>query len=201
MLGDELADRVATIIYGVAGQQSGRAMRTYKAVYRIQEARNLVGFMLTVALMRHWACPERLESQPISNWATVPSLRGRVDTHPLRDMLLKILPDQTELELQATGTGTADRENRADKFVGPPSRHPLPGNAHVLLIDDTWTTGANVNSAVLTLRKAGAATVSVLVVARWLNPEFGENAAFFRDRLTSDYDPSICPWTGGGCPP
>lgn len=197
--GAQLADRVATIIYGIAGYQSGRAMRNYKAAYRIPEARNLVGFMLTVALMRHWGCPERGARQPISMWATVPSLSGRVDMHPLRAMLLKILSDRKEFELQTTGI--AGREIRADKFVGPPSGNPLPGDTHVLLIDDTWTTGANVNSAVLTLREAGAATVSVLVVARWLNPEFGENADFIRDRLKSDYDPSICPWTGGACPP
>lgn len=39
-------------------------------------------------------------------------------------------------------------------------------SAHVLLVDDILTTGATCNEAARTLRKAGAAQVSVLVIAR-----------------------------------
>jgi hypothetical protein len=78
---------------------------------------------------------------------------------------------------------------------------PLPAGAHVLLVDDTWARGGHAQSAVLALRAAGAARVSVLVAARWINADFGGNAAFIRGLADRDYDPAICPWTGAACPP
>jgi len=69
-----------------------------------------------------------------------------------------------------------------------------------LILDDTWTTGSNAQSAVLTLRRAGAEAVSVMVVGRWLSPNFGTTADFIKTRLQRDYDPDICPVSGGRCP-
>jgi orotate phosphoribosyltransferase len=76
----------------------------------------------------------------------------------------------------------------------------LPRGSHPLLLDDTWTTGGHAQSAVLALRAVGAAHVSLLVVARWVKEDFGDNAAFLRGLADRDYDPEICPWTGGDCP-
>jgi adenine/guanine phosphoribosyltransferase-like PRPP-binding protein len=69
----------------------------------------------------------------------------------------------------------------------------MPPESHVLLIDDTWTTGGHAESAALALRKAGAAQVSALVVARWLKENYGDNKRFIADLATQDYDPSIRP--------
>ena len=71
----------------------------------------------------------------------------------------------------------------------------------MLLVDDTWARGGHAQSAVLALRAAGAARVSVLVAARWINEDFGGNAAFLRGLADRDYDPALCPWTGAACPP
>ncbi len=68
----------------------------------------------------------------------------------------------------------------------------------MLLIDDTWTTGGHAQSAVLALRRAGAAWVSVLVVGRWLKEDYGDNREFIAN--LGDYDPCLCPWTGAACP-
>ena len=70
----------------------------------------------------------------------------------------------------------------------------------MLLLDDTWATGGHAQSAVLGLRAAGAAHVSLLVVARWIKADFGDNAAFLRGLADRDYDPEVCPWTGSDCP-
>jgi hypothetical protein len=35
--------------------------------------------------------------------------------------------------------------------------------------------------------------VSVLVVARWVKEDFGENAKFLRELANQDYDPKVCP--------
>jgi orotate phosphoribosyltransferase len=76
----------------------------------------------------------------------------------------------------------------------------LPQGSHVLLIDDTWTTGGHAQSAVLALRKAGAARVSVLVVARWLKEDYGGNKTFIAELTTVTMTRGICPWTGAACP-
>jgi hypothetical protein len=41
--------------------------------------------------------------------------------------------------------------------------------------------------------------VSVLVVSRYLRPGYGHNAEFIKKRLQRDYNPRICPVTGGDC--
>jgi hypothetical protein len=70
----------------------------------------------------------------------------------------------------------------------------------VLLIDDTWTGGGHAQSAAVALRRAGATHVSMLVVARCVKEDFGDNARFLRELSSKDYDPATCPWTGGNCP-
>lgn len=76
----------------------------------------------------------------------------------------------------------------------------LPRGSHVLLMDDTWTGGGHSQSAAQALHKAGAARVSLLVVARWINDDFGNNAEFLRTLADRDFNTEICPWTGGNCP-
>jgi len=71
---------------------------------------------------------------------------------------------------------------------------------HVLILDDVWTTGSTAQSAALAVRRAGAAAVSVMVVGRWLNPDRRGTADFIATRLQCDFDPDICPVTGGECP-
>ena len=70
---------------------------------------------------------------------------------------------------------------------------------HVLVIDDTWTTGGHAQSAASAIRATGASAVTVIVLARWLSPGFGNTAAFIAARLKSDYDPVTCPLTGVRC--
>ena len=45
----------------------------------------------------------------------------------------------------------------------------------VLLIDDTWTTGANAQSAAAALKRAGAGPVAAVVIGRHLNRRWGSN--------------------------
>lgn len=52
--------------------------------------------------------------------------------------------------------------------------------AEVLLIDDTWTTGASAQAAAQALRRAGARRVALVVIARHVNPGFGDNGARLR---------------------
>ncbi len=50
----------------------------------------------------------------------------------------------------------------------------------MLLIDDTWTTGANAQSAAAALKSAGAGPVAAVVIGRHLNREWHENDRHIR---------------------
>lgn len=50
--------------------------------------------------------------------------------------------------------------------------HSLRGDPAVLLIDDTWTSGGNAQSATLALRQAGASKVAIVVIGRHFDRNF-----------------------------
>jgi predicted amidophosphoribosyltransferase len=191
-----LADAVAFLTYAVADQQSGYVMRGYKAPRPVDEHVMIVALLIMTALSTHAHCPEVLVGAPVTHWATVPSLPAKPGEHPLHKILSNSAPG-SEVRLMAAASTQHPRDVNPEHFRAPVQ---LPRDSHVLLIDDTWTGGGHAQSAVLALRRAGAAHVSVLVVARWIKEDFGENAKFLRELADQDYDPKVCPWTGGSCP-
>jgi len=191
-----LADAVAFLSYAVAGQQSGYVMRGYKAPRPLEEHRTIVALLLLVALSGHASCPGALAGKPVTHWATVPSLPAKRGEHPFHALVSKIA-SWPEAPLIAAANAPQPRVISPEHFR--PSGQ-LPPSAHVLVLDDTWATGGHAQSAALGLHSAGAAHVSLLVVARWINTDYRDNAAFLRTLADRDYDPEICPWTGGECP-
>lgn len=191
-----LADLVAFLTYAVAGQQSGYVMRGYKAPKPLEEHRAIVALLLLAALSRHGSCPAALAGTAVTHWATVPSLPAKPGEHPFHAIVSKIAP-WSEMPLAAAASAPHPRAINREHFH---SRGPLPPGSHVLLLDDTWAAGGHAQSAVLGLRAGGAAHVSLLVVARWVKTDFGDNAAFLRSLADRDYDPEVCPWTGNDCP-
>lgn len=191
-----LADAVAFLTYAVAGQQSGYVMHGYKAPRPLEEHRGIVALLLLLALSRHAQCPSALAGTAVTHWATVPSLPTKPGEHPLHATVSKIAP-WPEIPLAAAARVPQPRVISPEHFraCGPPMQ-----GAHLLLIDDTWTTGGHAQSAVLALRAVGATHVSLLVVARWIKEGYGDNAAFLRSFADRDFDPGLCPWTGTGCP-
>ena len=190
-----LADATAFLTYAVAGQESGYLMRGYKARPPVAEHRMVVGLLLHLALEGHTRCAGILGGLPVTHWATVPSLPPKPYEHPLHGLVISRARG-AEAPLVAAAGVQQPRAVNADHFA---CNMPLPEGSHVLLIDDTWTTGGHAQSAVLALRKAGATRVSVLVVARWLKEDYGDNKQFIADMRTRDFNTRICPWTGGSC--
>lgn len=193
--GEHLADAVGALTYAVERQQSGHVMYGYKSERPVEEHVAVVAMTVMLGLSLHSGCISTLMSAPVTHWTVVPSLRGRAGPHPLRRLVLPAAPGQ---ELAVTAApGVADpRSVRPDNFLVP----ALDGPAHVLVLDDTWTGGGHAQGCAVAVRAAGAARVSVLAIARWLNPKWADNETWIRDRLTQDYRPEICPWTGGHCP-
>jgi hypothetical protein len=191
-----LGDAVAFLTYAVAGQESGYVMRGYKARPPVAEHRMVVGLLLFLALHEHTECAGVLAGLHVSHWAIVPSLPAKPREHPLRSLVFSHAQG-TEVPLVAANSTQSPRAVNPAHFA---CTTPLPQRSHVVLIDDTWTSGGHAQSAVLALRGAGAVRVSVLVVARWIKEDFAGNKKFLKDLAGRDYDPDICPWTSGACP-
>jgi predicted amidophosphoribosyltransferase len=194
--GARLADATAFLTYAVPGRQSGYVMRGYKARPPIGEHRTIVTLLAVLGLTQHGSCAGRLLAAPVTHWAVVPSLPARPGEHPLRPIVRTLAPG-TELPLSAAGHAPCPRSVDPQHFRAGAVLRP---GAHVLVIDDTWVGGGHAQSAALAARGAGATYVSVLVLARWLNEDYGSNARFLADLADRNYDPGLCPWTGAGCP-
>jgi len=134
-------------------------------------------------------------------WATIPSVRsGRKNEHPLHLIVSAVLNTHIEVVLRTT-EGAEGRGFNPNLFTCD----PVPHNAPVLLIDDSWTSGGNVLSASVALKTAGASNVNAMILGRLLNPgswsptrEFIDHDGLhlnFGDGLQPGFDPARSPWT------
>ena len=137
-------------------------------------------------------------------WATVPSVRSkRPNKHPLNTIVSAILGAHVEVVLH-TADEVEGRTFNPHLFTCD----PVPGGSPVLVVDDSWTSGANVLSAAAALKDAGASSVNAMVLGRLLNPgawpptrEFIDHNGLrldFGDGLQPGFDPSRLPWTKVG---
>lgn len=194
------ADQVAALTYAINTGQAAYVMHGYKASPPVQEHAVVVALVGLVGLSLHAECAGRRLGVAITHWSTIPSLPTKNREHPLRGLIAAAAPGQ-EVAMTAAMTVTSTRSVDPNHF----RIDELPQGAHLLLVDDTWVGGGHAQSAALAARAAGAARVSVLVLARWIDPrwevaEYGNNDRFMAQRCTRDYDPDVCPWTGGACP-
>jgi hypothetical protein len=195
--GADLADLVASLIYAVGGSQAAFVMRAYKAPQPQVGQMRLVSYLIWFGMLHHVGCVEKVAGSPLTHWATVSSHPPKTGEHPLHQIVAAAPPVEHEVMLTAASHTNGDpRTTARGRFISG----GLPARSHVLLIDDTWTTGGHGQSAVLALRDSGADRVSMMVAARWLNRGYGNNGQFIKDRLTANYEPAICPWTAGLCP-
>ena len=177
--------------------QAGRVMWDYKnPSLNSTSAIGVVGLLAALGLTGHVACLTRIVGTPVDAWATVPSLPPRPERpHPLNRITGRLSREGSiQVQIQGAADPVKPRSVSADHFslISENAR-----GRHVLLIDDTWTSGGHALSATLALRRGGAEHVSVLVLARWLTLGWeATTQEWAKAALTSpDYDPEVCPWT------
>ena len=125
----------------------------------------------------------------------MPSTRVGTALHDL----VASLSQRTDAEVPVRFIGMAgSRELRpADWQID--MAEPIP--EHVVLVDDSWVTGAHAQAVACALKSAGVRQVSIFTVARVLDPRWSANQEFIKMRFAgSGFDWTRCPWTGGDCP-
>jgi len=127
--------------------------------------------LLLVFLRDHGSCIWRAAGMTNpTHVAVVPTARGRPGPHPLRVLIAPYLQSPWA-ELTARTRDERTRDLDPDRFAAA----PVPG-ARVLLVDDTWTTGASAQSAAMALRRAGARSVATIVLGRHVSLADAESA-------------------------
>jgi hypothetical protein len=163
-----LADAVVPVACAMKGSGLAQALWRYKSPRGGAEpAQRALRALLLVFLREHGPCVWRSAGMPApTHVSVVPSGRGRPGPHPLAALITPYLARPPATLVTAGPADLGCRELDPGRFR---ATQPLPGAA-VLLLDDTWTTGATVQSAAVALRTAGARHVAVVVLGRHLNP-------------------------------
>lgn len=198
--GEAIADRVATMVYAEKGTQTYHAMYGYKARQPQSVHEHVVNSLLALAIVGHADCDLKLaEHAAVFRWTTVPSTRDRArPEHPLHALVSRLFAPGYELPVRAAPGAVKDGAVRPQNCE---VRGQIACATHVVVIDDSWVRGGSVQSVAAAVRNAGAASVSILAIARVLDPTWGPTAEFLRQgKLTAYFDYTICPWTGESCP-
>lgn len=199
----DVADLTASVIYGVDGTQSAKLMYGYKSTPQSNALVQRVTSLAAVALRGHVRCAGKLLDVSCTHWATVPSLQNVGSNHPFRAILNGL--GKHDAEIMVTATDVVKGKTKQERRTYNPDFYavatPIPPNVHVMLVDDTWTSGSHSQSVATALKRAGAAKVSALAIARWLDPADPWSKRVYTDSIKPQpYDPDLCPWTGGACP-
>lgn len=183
------ADLVVTLVYAIKGGQSAHLMHTYKTPAATKTGLDQLRLLLSSALILHGECIESSVGSRASALAVVPSTRAPRRPHPLRYIApsgysnVELVPGPGFKQTPRCLVGDLWKVQNPAAVVGK----------HVLLIDDTWTTGAHIQSAAVALRASGATAVTAVVLARWLDPGWSPTATFLTTLLGKDYDIFHCP--------
>ena len=190
---------VAPISYSIAREQLHHALMGYKRLSG-DIARRLTVELAAVLwrfLVAHEGCVSAatgVRSFPLVT--TVPSgERARDKDHPLRRIVGELVGptrDRYQPLLQRSRLDVSPRQLDLGKFD---ATCELAGEP-VLLIDDTWTTGASARSVAAALSNAGSGPVAAIVIGRHLNRGWHENDRRL-SRLAQRFDWSRCPLCDG----
>lgn len=196
---DRLADVVVPLSY--AGKQIRSCEQHYSDIYQYKEGSSPALYRLAALLYlfyrHHAACLVRHVGAPVRHVTAVPSGRGRTG-HPLPELAGSLKPS---LFVPAQYVGLP-RTGRANEMDPDDFAFDAPLSGHVMIVEDTWVTGANAQALAVKARECGADQVSIVVLARMLNPGFGLNPVLIKSEpFNRKWDLQPCPVTGDNCQP
>lgn len=172
--------RVVPICLTASDNQLHHSLRKYKDdVYTPPSIRRRfsvqIAALFTRFLSNHRAC---IAARASGGWdciTYVPSTRRRTGEHPLNEALcLSPWLDRQLEQLLAPGPGRATHNAASDDAFS--LVHEVAGQ-RVLLLDDTFTSGARGQSAASTLQLGGAQVVALVPAGRYVDPMFSQESA------------------------
>jgi hypothetical protein len=186
-------DGMSAISYSVSGEQLHYALAGYKRLPppAAQRLSLVLGAVLARHLIDHEHClAAGVGSEGFELVTSVPARHGPRDS--LESMLKTFVAPIGGRYRPLLTVG--DPDVPAHRFSARRYRATtaLAGQS-VLLIDDTWTTGASAQSAAAALAAAGAGRVGALVIGRFVNRRWHRNDARLQ-ALARRYDWTLCPW-------
>jgi hypothetical protein len=163
-----LADAVAPVAYAVKGSRLARDLWLYKSGRPGSGAAGARLLLLLLAFLHdHGARVWRQAGMARPSHAcVVPSGRGRAGPHPLQALAAPYLALPWMGMSPRPGGDPWARSLDAGRFRAGREA----AGAEVLLLDDTWASGASAQSASAALKLAGAPAVAVVVIGRHVSP-------------------------------
>lgn len=180
----------------VRGSQFYTTLSGYKNSYLPDEVRGQFALRLGALLARflrdHGACVRHAAGEDWDVITTVPSSSSRVGEHPLV-RVVKMARAQHALVQELLEPAEADRlDHRYASDHGYRVTRDV-GGARVLLIDDTFTTGARIQSAASALATANASVTAAVCLGRVVRPDYADEAqALWDERREIPFDFGVC---------
>lgn len=196
IIGPMRLDAVGFVSLAPAGGQLARDLYTYKLPRIPDRIRRRLMLGLAAVLWRwldaHESCLAHAAVTDGFDLVTfVPSAGGRTADHPLVTVVGGLVDgtgERTSDVLRLKRERPTPHRQYADRFAATCDL----GGHRVLLIDDTWTTGANMQSAAAALKRAGADTVAGVAIGRWLRTDYKGNAAWLARALRTTWTWETC---------
>lgn len=174
--------------------QLHHSLRNYKNSAYGQQSRDLFSLQIAALFERflfvHKSCIAAAAGEDWDVISVVPSSQGRTGPHPLESALRRSPWLASQLELLLGIGPTPATHNQAN--VGAYRTLQAVDGRRVLLVDDTYTTGARAQSAASVLRRAGAHPIAVVPAARYVNPDWPPSQALMGRSTSLSYSFDYC---------
>ena len=142
--------------------------------------------LLGCFLQRHDGCIAAAAGGGWDIITSVPSSTDRPGEHPLATAI-KLVPSLRDQYEPLLRRGSTPPQHNVASEDGYEPLRPL-GGERVLLVDDTFTSGARAQSAASALNNAGATVAAIVPIGRVISPEYNQDFWKRQSRLVFDFD-------------
>jgi len=191
------ADAVASISLAPSNEQLARDLYSYKDERLTLAVRrpHVVGLAAVTYKWLHLherclAAAAGIATGSFDVLTSVPSTSGRGGTHPLVTLLTEVVVGSKDRYADLLVVNRPDlgpREIVPDRFL---ATRAVPGN--VLVVDDSWVSGAKPQAAATALKVAGAKSVAILTIGRWFTLDYPPNLAWLREKRKVGWSWDTC---------
>ena len=196
ILGSATADVTAFVSMAPRGEQMARELFSYKDTRISDQQRTRMVAGLGAVLWKWLGRHERCVTNPLGIdgcdvVTTVPSTSGRHGHHPLVQVVGGVVTGSEERYEDLLVLQRPELDQRAHAVDRYAATREVTGRK-VLVVDDTWTTGAHAQSASAALKTAGASGVAIVAIGRWFNPGYRDGGPWLAEHRRPGWNWDTC---------